>query len=53
MRKPGEVSLTHLAQELGYFDQAHFIHDFRSVCGVTPGTYRAELSDFYNEPLKF
>ena len=42
-----------LAQELGYFDQAHFIHDFRAVCGVTPGAYRAGLSDFYNEPLKF
>jgi len=48
-----EVSLTYLAQELGYFDQAHFIHDFRAVCGVTPGAYRAGLSDFYNEPLKF
>lgn len=53
IRGPGELSLTRLAQELGYFDQAHFIHEFRSVCGVTPGTYRAGLSDFYNEPLKF
>lgn len=53
MQRPGETSLTRLAQELGYFDQAHFIHDFRAVCGVTPGTYRAGLSDFYNEPLKF
>lgn len=53
MRGPGELSLTRLAQELGYFDQAHFIHDFRAVCDVTPGTYRAGLSDFYNEPLKF
>lgn len=53
MQQPENVSLTHLAQELGYFDQAHFIHDFRAVCGVTPGTYRAELSNFYNEPLKF
>ena len=48
-----DISLTSLAQELGYFDQAHFIHDFRAVCGVTPGAYRASLSDFYNEPLKF
>ena len=47
------LSLTRLAQELGYFDQAHFIHDFKAVCGVTPGAYRASLSDFYNEPLKF
>lgn len=53
IRQRGELSLTRLAQELGYFDQAHFIHDFRAVCGVTPGAYRAGLSDFYNEPLKF
>lgn len=53
MQRPGSLSLTGLAQELGYFDQAHFIHDFQAVCGVTPGAYRAGLSDFYNEPLKF
>lgn len=53
MQRPGGGSLTQLAQELGYFDQSHFIHDFRAVCGVTPGGYRTGLSDFYNEPLKF
>lgn len=47
------VSLTRLAQELGYYDQSHFIHDFKSVCGVTPGAYRRALAEFYNEPLKF
>lgn len=51
--KEGAASLTLLAQELGYFDQAHFIHDFKATCGVTPGAYRAGLSGFYNEPLKF
>lgn len=49
----GAPSLTTLAQELGYYDQAHFIHDFKSICGISPGEYRASLSDFYNEPLKF
>lgn len=49
----GTASLTALAQDLGYFDQAHFIHDFKATCGVTPGAYQAGLSDFYNEPLKF
>ena len=53
MQRERNTSLTRLAQELGYFDQAHFIHDFQAVCGVTPGTYRTGLSDFYNEPLKF
>lgn len=53
MQRSAGLSLTRLAQELDYFDQAHFIHDFRAVCGVTPGAYQARLSDFYNEPLKF
>lgn len=36
----GEVTdWTHLAVELGYFDQAHFINDFRSVVGVAPAQY--------------
>jgi AraC-like DNA-binding protein len=30
-----------LALELGYFDQAHFINDFRSWIGTTPAEYAA------------
>lgn len=32
--------LTELAHDAGYYDQAHFIHDFRRVVGMTPGQYR-------------
>jgi AraC-like DNA-binding protein len=28
-----------LALDLGYFDQAHFINDFRRVVGRSPGEY--------------
>ena len=35
-------SLADLAAELGYADQAHFTHDFRTVTGLTPGQYLAE-----------
>ena len=42
------VSWASLAQELGYFDQAHFISDFRRLVGKTPADYgrawRAERS---------
>jgi AraC-like DNA-binding protein len=34
------VSLTDTALAAGYFDQAHFIHDFKAVTGLTPGGYR-------------
>ena len=33
------VSWAALAQELGWFDQAHFIADFRTLVGRTPGDY--------------
>jgi len=28
-----------LAVRLGWYDQAHFINDFRSMLGCTPGEY--------------
>jgi AraC-like DNA-binding protein len=31
--------LTALAQDLGYFDQAHFIRDFRRHVGESPGRF--------------
>jgi AraC-like DNA-binding protein len=38
----GEVTdLAGLAAELGWFDQAHFSRDFRSVVGVPPSAYLA------------
>ncbi len=37
----------------GYFDQAHFIHDFKDICGATPRALLRNKSDFYNEPYKF
>lgn len=32
-------SLTDTALAAGYFDQSHFIHDFKAVTGFTPGGY--------------
>nr|WP_283243634.1 helix-turn-helix transcriptional regulator [Feifania hominis] len=49
----GALPLTELAQQMGYYDQAHFGHDFKAVCGVSPGEYRRIMSGFYNERLKF
>jgi AraC-like DNA-binding protein len=33
-----------LAVDLGYFDQAHFIHDFRRVVGRSPAEYAAQAA---------
>lgn len=36
-----------LSQQAGYFDQAHFDKDFKSISGVTPQDYMKYMSDFY------
>jgi AraC-like DNA-binding protein len=38
-------SLTELALECGYYDQSHFIHDFKSFSGMKPGDYFSGLTD--------
>jgi AraC-like DNA-binding protein len=39
-----DVNLTHLAQELGYSDQAHFTRDFKAIVGRVPSDYRRSAS---------
>jgi AraC-like DNA-binding protein len=46
-----DESLTRLAYDLQYFDQSHFIHDFRSLIGLTPKEFFKNpdlTNDFYN-----
>lgn len=38
-----DASLTDLAYEFGYADQAHFIHDFKAFTNKTPSEYAAEM----------
>ena len=57
-RMKEEDRLTGIAYESGYFDQAHFIKEFKKYTGITPHQYHQEvcplalnfitLSDLYN-----
>ena len=40
------VNWTGVALDGGYFDQAHFIHDFRAFSGINPAKYLADYKDF-------
>ncbi|HEV8069560.1 MAG TPA: helix-turn-helix domain-containing protein [Planctomycetaceae bacterium] len=40
-----ETELTGLAHDCGYFDQAHFIKEFRAFTGKTPSDTRARCGN--------
>jgi AraC-like DNA-binding protein len=42
LRSQDEIEWARLALELGYYDQAHFARDFRSLVGRTPAQYDAD-----------
>jgi AraC-like DNA-binding protein len=45
--------ITDVCYQSGFYDLAHFIHDFKSICTVTPQEYRNKMADFYSEIAKF
>ncbi|MCW5518086.1 helix-turn-helix domain-containing protein [Muriicola sp. Z0-33] len=48
-------SLTNITYECGYYDQAHFIKDFRKFGGISPSEFlklKVHSSDFYNYNLR-
>jgi len=40
------INWSDIALDGGYFDQAHFIHDFRVFSGINPSKYLADYKDF-------
>lgn len=52
LKRPNS-SLVLLSDGLGFHDLSHFIHDFKSVCGITPQAYRHNMSDFYINTTRF
>jgi AraC-like DNA-binding protein len=44
----GNVEWTQVALDCGYFDQAHFIHDFRAFSGINPTSYLAHRTPHRN-----
>ena len=43
-----KVEWAAVAADGGYFDQAHFIHDFRAFSGINPSEYVANRTQFMN-----
>jgi AraC-like DNA-binding protein len=48
MESQKSVTWTDVALDSGYFDQAHFIHDFRAFSGINPTTYLAHRTPHRN-----
>lgn len=43
------LQLTYVAQDCGFYDQAHFIRHFQKITGQTPGQYKQrKMSQIYN-----
>lgn len=51
--KRQQIDWADVAVSTGYFDQAHFIHDFRAFSGLNPSAYMAQRTEHLNHvPLR-
>jgi len=44
--KHSKSSLTNIANDNDYFDQAHFIHEVKSITGYSPNQLRKKIPNF-------
>jgi AraC-like DNA-binding protein len=45
-RGPNAVCWSELAYGCGYYDQAHFVQEFRSFSGINPSSYPSHRGDY-------
>ena len=48
VQRQRRVDWADVAASCGYYDQAHFIHDFRSFSGLNPGAYMGQRGEWLN-----
>jgi len=48
IEQAGSIRWSEVALESGYYDQAHFIHDFKEFSGFTPSEYLKRKTDLLN-----
>jgi AraC-like DNA-binding protein len=52
LNQKGNVKLTDVAADLGFFDQSHMLKDFKSFTGITPKKYLHSINETaYNQKL--
>lgn len=42
------VDFSNVVENAGFFDQSHFIHEFKNIFRLTPSKYIKNMFDFYN-----
>jgi methylphosphotriester-DNA--protein-cysteine methyltransferase len=48
VHRKSAVDWPQVALDGGYYDQAHFIHDFQGFSGLTPSAYLAQATEHLN-----
>ncbi|HWN08019.1 MAG TPA: DUF6597 domain-containing transcriptional factor [Pyrinomonadaceae bacterium] len=48
LEQQNEIEWSAIAVDCGYYDQAHFIHEFQAFSGLNPSSYLAQRGEYVN-----